>query len=139
MVSGIECKDEHITLYNELKIEKKHRCIIIKLSSSNDNLEVEHVGGRDFQLKELDAYLPNNDCRYIVYDFEFDTDENPPRHTTKLLLIHWCPDNTPIKKRVPFSSTKSAIKAAFVGIQKDIQASDKGILDFEELRKECMS
>jgi cofilin len=138
MVSGMKCSDEQVTLYNELKIDKKHRCIILKLNSTNDGLEVEHVGSRDFQIKELENQLPNDDCRFIIFDFEYDTDENPPRHTTKLILILWCPDNTPIKKRVPFSSTKAEVKSTFVGIQKDIQVSDKSQLDFEELRKECM-
>ena len=137
MVSGITCKEEHIILYNELKIEKKHRYVVLGLNDKRDELVLVHVGKREETLKDLEEHLPKDNCRFVAYDFEYKTFENPPRDTTKLLLICWAPDNAPIKVKVPFTSTKSELKSSFTGIQKDIQASDYSILDHEELRKEC--
>lgn len=137
MVSGITCSEEQIKLYNELKIEKKHRYIILGLNEKRDALEVLKLGKREETIKDVEESLPKDNCRYVVFDFEFKTFENPPRDTAKLLLICWAPDNAPIKVKVPFASTKSEIRNSFPGINKDVSASDLGILDYEELRKEC--
>lgn len=137
MSAGIHIKDEHIDLFNQLKIEKKFRALIFGLNKERNAVELYKECDRNYSLKDLEGDLPNNDCRFVVYDFEYLTFENPPRETSKLLLIHWAPDNASIKVKVPFTATKSEVKASFPGIQKDIQASDFAILDFEELRKEC--
>ena len=138
MVSGITCKEEHVTLFNELKVDKKHRYVAFGLTEKRDGLEVIHVGAREENLENLKEHLPKDNCRYVVYDFEYKTDENPPRETAKLILICWAPDNAPIKIKVPFASTKSEIRSSFPGIGKDISASDHGIIDQEEMRKEVM-
>ena len=137
MVSGITCNEEQIKLFNELKLEKKHRYIALGLTEKRDSLEVIKVGKREETLKDLHDLLPKDNCRYVVFDFEFQTFENPPRDTAKLILICWAPDNAPIKVKVPFASTKNEIRSSFPGINKDISASDLGIIDHEELRKEC--
>ena len=137
MVSVVTVTPEQIQLYQDLKIDEKYRYIILALTKDRNALEIVSLGERDKSLKDLEQFLPNNDCRYVVFDFEFETFENPPRPTRKILLISWAPDIAPIKVKVPFASSKTEIRSAFQGIQKDIQASDLSILDFEELRKEC--
>lgn len=137
MVSVVTCTEDQIKLYQDLKIDEKYRYIVLGLTKERNALELVAVGERDKNLKDLEAHLPNNDCRYVIYDFEYQTFENPPRPTRKIILISWAPDIAPIKVKVPFASSKTEIRSAFQGIQKDIQASDLSILDFEELRKEC--
>lgn len=140
MVSvGIVPSEDQIKLFNELKVDKLHRYLVIRLNKDRNGLETGEVGARDSTIKDLESILPKDNCCFVVFDFEYETFENPPRQTSKLLLICWAPDIAPIKIKVPFSSTKSDIKANFPGIQKDIQASDFAILDFEEMRKECCS
>ena len=138
MVSaGITPTEEQVEIFNTIKIDKKFRCLILALNKERNKLETVATHDRNFTIKDLEKELPNNDCRFVVFDFEFQTYENPPRDTSKLLLICWVPDIAPIKVKVPFTSTKGEIKAAFPGIAKDVQASDCAILDYEELRKEC--
>lgn len=139
MVSvGIHPSDEQIALYNELKIEKKHRYLVFNLNKERNAILTAQVGERDKTLKDLEEFLTKTlDCYYVIYDFEYQTFENPPRDTSKLIMINYAPDNAPIKTKVPFTSTRADIKASFVGIQKDIQTSDNSLLDHEELRKEC--
>ncbi len=137
MVSvGINPSEEQVKLYNQLKVDKTLRCIVLALNKDRNGLETIETHDRNFTLKDLHEKLPKNDCRYVIFDFEYETKENPPRATSKLLLILWCPDIAPIKVKVPFTSTKNDIKAAFVGIQKDILASDLAILDHDELRND---
>lgn len=137
MVSvGITPTDDQIKLFNELKIEKKHRALILGLNKERNALETIKVGDRNFTLKDLQSELPHDNCRFVVYDFDYETFENPPRQTSTLLLICWAPDTSSIKIKTPFISTKGAVVGAFVGIQKSIQASDFSILNEEELRKD---
>jgi len=138
MVSGIEVIDDYIKIYNETKIDKKHRGFILKTNKVNnkDVLELVEVLERDFKLEALPEKLPKDGCRFIVYDFEYETFENPPRNTAKLLLIMWVPDIAPTKEKVALTTTKNAIRGAFTGIQKDIQASDSSSIDPTELRKD---
>ena len=138
MVScGITPSEEQIKIYEALKTDKVHRCYALKLNAKRDGLEDLFIGDRDFTLENLKEKIPANDCVYVIYDFEFQTFEEPPRDTSKLLLIFWCPDTAPIRVKAPFASSKNDLKGAFSGIAKDIMASDSSILDFEELRKEC--
>lgn len=138
MVSGIHMKDEHVDLFNELKIDKKHRFLVFGLNSTNNGIDLISVGSKESKLADLKEHLPSNDCRFVVYDFDTQTFENPPRDTSRLLFILWAPDAAPIKRKVPAVSTKGEFKAQFVGIQKDLQISDFGLIDEEEMRKECV-
>ena len=101
-------------------------------------MEISTIGARDSKLCDLKEHLPSNDCRFVVYDFETTTYENPPRETSKLLFVIWAPDAAPIKRKVPCVSTKAEFKAQFVGLQKDLQLSDYALIDEEEMRKECV-
>ena len=137
MVScGIHPNDDQIKLYNELKVEKVHRFLVFGLNKEVNSLETFGIGKKQEGLKDLISLLPNDDCRYVVYDFEYETFENPPRATQKLLLFAWCPDKASIKVKVPFTSIKSELMSSFTGIAKALQVSDSSQLDFEELRKE---
>ena len=73
-----------------------------------------------------------------MYDFDYETDEKPPRKTSKLMLICWAPVAAPMKRKFTYSSTKNAIKASFTGIQKDLQPSDWSDLDHAVIRKELL-
>ena len=64
------------------------------------------------------------DCRYGVYDFEYQhqcqgTSEKTMKE--KLLLMSWCPDTARIKKKMLYSSSFDALKKCLVGVQKYIQ------------------
>lgn len=84
-------------------------------------------GGRDSSydqfLGDLMACGPE-DCRYGLYDFEYDhqcqgTSEKTRKE--KLLLMSWCPDTARIKKKMLYSSSFDALKKCLVGVQKYIQ------------------
>lgn len=138
-MAGIHIKEEHIDLFNKLKINKEFKALSFGLGPERNTVELFQTFPPETDHKEIIESLPNNDCRYLIYDFKYQTNEHPPRETVKLLLIHWAPDCAPIKVKVPFAATKSELKSTFVGIQKDIAASDLDILQIDEIRSECCS
>ena len=139
MNSGLNPHEEDIKKYNELKMNKEHKYLIFDISGEKNKevLNLEHCGGKNATWEEMVNLLPRDDCRYVVFDFEFETYETPPRKTNKLMFILWCPDTAITKRKFLFSSSKDNIKKSFTGVQKDIQPGDKSQLDYENLRKEC--
>ena len=100
------------------------------------NLELVFKGDKYFKYEDLTNYLPKADMRFVIYDFEYKTYENPPRHTSKLLFIQWRPMTTPLKKKWLFDPIVSKIKNAFGGIQKDIFVDDLSDLQRDIIEKE---
>lgn len=134
MVSGIKPEEDHISVYNNLKLDKKLKLVVFNLIDKNSKLEVEFSADRDFDHNDLGKYLPEDDCRFAILDFEFENNEDPPRKCNKIVLILWCPEKSNVRRRVPFSTTVGALKASFPGIHKDIQANDYQSIEFSNIR-----
>jgi cofilin len=81
--------------------------------------------------EEFTAALPEKDCRYAVYDFEWDQGADGKR--TKVLFVVWAPDVAPIKAKMLYTSTKSSVKQKLVGIGAEIQATDMSEISLEEV------
>lgn len=59
-----------VATFEELKLGKKLKFIIYKLSDDKKNVVVEEKS----ELPSYDEFLsklPQNDCRYAIYDFEY--------------------------------------------------------------------
>ena len=99
----------------EGKLTLRHSLIFPGARDSNYNefLTDIMVGGPD-------------DCRYGLYDFEYQHQCEGTTDTTKkekLVLMSWCPDTAKIKKKMLYSSSFDALKKCLVGVQKYIQVS----------------
>lgn len=140
MISGIKPNEDHIKEFNSLKLSKSSKVLIFKISGTKTegNLELEFKGDKDFDYKTLYEILPSDEPRYVVYDFEYYTDEKPPRKTNKLILFFWCPTACSITNKFLYASTKDSVRGSFNGIQKDIQASDLSEIDFDSVRKDLL-
>ena len=79
-----------------------------------------------------------NDCRYAVFDFKFSCNRAGAGASKmdKAVFIQLCPDNAPIKKRMVYASSASAIKSA-LGTEKFLQfhVADEVEIAHEELLK----
>ena len=73
--------------FQELKLRKKYKYIIYKLSDDNSAIVIEHlVEEGDYQ--KFVAALPKTDCRYAVFDFEYEKPGEGQRN--KICFIAWC-------------------------------------------------
>ncbi|KAB1219241.1 Actin-depolymerizing factor 6 [Morella rubra] len=75
------------TAYLELQRKKMHRYIIFKIDEKKKEVLVEKTGGPAESYDDFTASLPENDCRYAVYDFDFVTSENCQK--SKIFFIAW--------------------------------------------------
>merc|ERR1712146_670036 len=74
--------------------------------------------------------LPKDDCRYAVYDFEYDQPDCGGKRS-KILFVLWSPDTAKIKSKMLYTSSKDGLRKKLVGIGTEIQATDSSEIDFE--------
>jgi Cofilin/tropomyosin-type actin-binding protein len=70
-----------------MKLGHTYKYLVMKISDNNEEIEVEHEGGADAKYEDFTALLPDDDGRYAIYDFEFETDDGGKRN--KLVFVLW--------------------------------------------------
>ena len=113
--------EEQIAQFESVKTTRKCQYMVLTLNEGNNAFEVLKMGEKGAPYEELMEHFPKDDCRYVITDFEYTTNENPPRKTSKLILFLWCPSTAKITRKFPFASANGPLKNAFTGIQKEIQ------------------
>ena len=135
--TGISVSDDLISQFTDFKLGKmnpKPKFLIYKIEG--DEVVTEHVGENgDNSFASFVELLPENDCRFAVYDMEFET--NDGRQVNKLVLVAWSPDTAKIKAKMVYSGTKDAVKRALQGISTNVTATDLSELTEEEVIRAC--
>ncbi|CAI0558875.1 unnamed protein product [Linum tenue] len=87
--SGMGVADNSKTTFLELQRKKVHRYVIFKIDEKKKQVVVEKTGGPAESYEDFSASLPENDCRYAVYDYDFVTAENCQK--SKIFFVAWVP------------------------------------------------
>ncbi|KAF5389533.1 hypothetical protein D9757_004201 [Collybiopsis confluens] len=121
MASGVGVNGNCLEAYTDLKLRKKFKYIIYNLNKDNTEIITEKTSeSKDYE--EFLADLPETECRWAVYDFEYEKEEGGKRN--KLCFVSWSPDDARIKNKMLFASSKDALRKSLVGIAVEIQATD---------------
>lgn len=99
--SGMGVADHSRNTFMELKRKKGHRYVIFKVDEKKREVVVEKTGGPAENYADFTASLPDNDCRYAVYDFDFVTSENCQK--SKIFFIAWSVFPSPFSSYVSFT------------------------------------
>jgi cofilin len=82
--SGVEVADVSITTYQQLKLGKKFKYILLTLNDDLSEIVVKKTSGTlDYEAFVED--LPKDQCCWAVYDFEFEMDGK----RNKLCFVSW--------------------------------------------------
>ncbi|XP_047336860.1 actin-depolymerizing factor 7-like [Impatiens glandulifera] len=120
--SGMAVDDECKLKFMELKTKRTYRYIIYKIEEKLKQVIVEKVGVPDQSYEDFTACLPENECRYTVFDFDFMTPENVPK--SRIFFIAWSPDTARVRNKMIYASSKDRFKRELDGIQIELQATD---------------
>ena len=74
-----------------MRMKRKHRYIIYKVSSDKSAAEIEKLGERDSTWEEFVESMPKNNSRWAIYDLEFNAADG--RKQSKLCFIMYNPDD----------------------------------------------
>ncbi|CAM9002634.1 unnamed protein product [Rhodiola kirilowii] len=118
MAVNDECKLKFL----ELKAKRTHRFIVFKIDEKVQQVRVEKLGSPDETYDDFSASLPDNECRYAVYDFDFITSENCQK--SKIFFVSWSPDTSRVRSKMLYASSKDRFKRELDGIQFELQATD---------------
>jgi len=128
MSSGVAVNEEVLAKYQELKLGHSLRYALFKLNPEQTAVVVDSTAGPSATYEDFVKALPANDCRYAVYDFEYEADGG---QRNKILFVVWAPDSAKIKAKMLYASTKDAIRKKLVGVGVEIQATDLAEIDRE--------
>lgn len=140
--SGVQASDECITTFRELKLGKKLKYIIFNLNKELTEIIVEKSSVQH-DYEDFLSSLPAEQCRWAVYDFEFEKDGK----RNKLCFISWSvasvqchcplvvihavprdfirsPDEAKVKSKMVFASSRDALRRKLDGIAVEIQGTD---------------
>ncbi|KAL0252897.1 cofilin [Cryptococcus deuterogattii 99/473] len=131
MSSGVQPTQECIEKFQELKTGKKLAYVIYGLSEDKRSIVVLKAS-EDKDFDSFVAELPEKDCRWAVYDYEF-TLPGGEGVRNKLCFIVWSPDDASVKSKMIFASSKDALRRRLEGIHAEIQATD-----FSEITKDVV-
>lgn len=79
--------EQSVSTFLELQRKKIHRYVIFKIDENKKEVVVEKTGSPAESYEDFTASLPENDCRYAVFDFDFVTPENCQK--SKIFFIAW--------------------------------------------------
>ncbi|KAJ2971641.1 hypothetical protein NQ176_g7591 [Zarea fungicola] len=135
---------ECITAYNDLKLSKKFKYIIYKLSDDNKEIVVEEASADkdwdNFREKLINAKSKSKSGaigkgpRYAVYDFEYNLASGDGIRN-KIVFIAWSPDDAGVQPKMIYASSKEALKRSLTGIASELQANDSDDIEYDTMLK----
>eukprot|EP00126_Sphaerothecum_destruens_P002721 Sdes_comp16144_c0_seq1m5391 len=131
MSSGVQVHDDVIKTYEEIKLGKKFKFVIFRISDNNTEIITHSKAGCSANYQDFLKELPADDCRYAVFDFDYVTKEGGQRN--KLTFFVWAPDSAKIKQKMLYAASKDAIRKKLLGIATEIQATDYDEVDYDEV------
>eukprot|EP00244_Chara_vulgaris_P014573 TRINITY_DN91_c0_g1_i2.p1 TRINITY_DN91_c0_g1~~TRINITY_DN91_c0_g1_i2.p1 ORF type:complete len:140 (-),score=39.18 TRINITY_DN91_c0_g1_i2:709-1128(-) len=131
--TGIGVNDSCKLKFQELKVRKSAPYIIFKIDEERNEVTVDKVGASGEGFEDFAKALPERECRYAVYDYEYTNADNCQK--TKIFFIAWCPCTAKVKARMIYAASKERFRRELDGIQLELQATDASELDLELMRE----
>jgi cofilin len=85
--SGMAVNDECKLKFLELKAKRTYRYITFRIEEKQKQVIVDKLGAPTMSYDEFTDSLPDNECRYAIYDFDFVTEEGCQK--SKIFFIAW--------------------------------------------------
>eukprot|EP01121_Diplochlamys_sp_Union-15-3_P009153 TRINITY_DN2475_c0_g1_i1.p1 TRINITY_DN2475_c0_g1~~TRINITY_DN2475_c0_g1_i1.p1 ORF type:complete len:162 (-),score=34.67 TRINITY_DN2475_c0_g1_i1:46-474(-) len=133
--TGVEINDKCIAEFNDFKLKKKHRFIIFRVSDDLKSVVIEKTAEISKTYSDFIKELPKDDCRYAVFNFQYDQGAEGQR--SKVIFLLWAPEGSKIKHKMVYAGTKDALKKALEGLQIEIQGTDLSEISEEEVLAKC--
>ncbi|KAL1559657.1 actin-depolymerizing factor-like [Salvia divinorum] len=129
---GVGVADESKNTFMELKRKKGYRYVIFKIDEKKNEVVVDKTGGPAQYYQDFAESLPQNDCRYAVYDFDFVTSDKCRK--SKIFFIAWSPAVSRIRSKMLYATSKFSFKKVLDGIHYDIQATDPAEMELDVIK-----
>lgn len=133
--SGVAVDQECVQEFMSLKAKRTYRFLVYKVNDEGKEIVLEHRGGRDGKWEELIKLLPEHECRYAVWDQDFENSEG--RQISKIFFISWAPETAKVRSKMLYASSKDHFRKMLDGINFELQATDSDEVDYEVILERC--
>ncbi|MCO5594738.1 hypothetical protein L7F22_048771 [Adiantum nelumboides] len=130
--SGMAVDDECKLKFLELKSKRLYRYIVYKIDDKTQKIVVEKLGGPDESYESFTGSLPEKDCRYAIYDYDYMTQENCQK--SKIFFVAWSPDVSRVRTKMLYASSKDRFKRE-LDVTYELQATDPSEIEIENLKE----
>ncbi|XP_010544380.1 PREDICTED: actin-depolymerizing factor 8 isoform X2 [Tarenaya hassleriana] len=130
--SGMHVNDECKLKFLELKAKRSYRFIVFKIDEKVQKVVVDKIGNPEETYDDFTSSMPENECRYAVYDFDFTTKDNCQK--SKIFFIAWSPDTSKVRSKMLYASSKDRFKRELDGIQVELQATDPSEMSLDIIK-----
>ncbi|CAL9753910.1 unnamed protein product [Musa acuminata subsp. burmannicoides] len=130
--SGMGVAEDCKETFLELQRKKTYRYVVFSIDEKQNQVVVEKTGAATESYDDFLASLPENDCRYAIYDFDFVTEENCQK--SKIFFVAWSPSISRIRAKMLYATSKDRFRRELDGVHYEIQATDPSEMDLEILR-----
>ncbi|KAG2567910.1 hypothetical protein PVAP13_7NG277900 [Panicum virgatum] len=134
--SGMAVNDECKLKFQELKSKRSFRFITFKIDEHTQQVVVDRLGKPGDTYDDFTASMPDSECRYAVFDFDFTTDENCQK--SKIFFISWSPDTSRVRSKMLYASSKDRFKRELDGIQVELQATDPSEMSMDIVKARAL-
>uniref|UniRef100_A0A6T6CIG9 ADF-H domain-containing protein n=1 Tax=Compsopogon caeruleus TaxID=31354 RepID=A0A6T6CIG9_9RHOD len=135
MASGVAVDPKCVEEFQALVRSRKYRGLVMKINDEMTSIGVERTlspiqqGDKvDAKWTEFTKTLPENDCRYIVYDFEY---EMQGIKKNRVIFMLWSPEYSKVKSKMIYASSQEGCVNAMEGIQRQLQSCDMDEMAYE--------
>ncbi|XP_067277270.1 non-muscle cofilin 1-like [Pseudorasbora parva] len=145
MASGVAISDEVIHYYDSIRVrlqgtseQERLKFVLMRVSADQKSiivdqencLRVKDVENTGDIFKTIISKLPSNECRYALYDCSYMNRESVKED---LVFIISAPEDAPMRNKMLYASSKSALKAKMPGLKFEWQINDHTDRDISSL------
>ncbi len=113
--------------YRKFKLGRKYRWVTFQLNNNDDGSKMYDVDyceeDRSKDVNDLCKELPEHDCRFVVFDYEYKTTDGRP--ADKLFFINWNPRSAATTTQMDYLTGRPAIRNICDGCF-DVSATTSG-------------
>mmetsp|Transcript_17576 Transcript_17576/g.30554 ORF Transcript_17576/g.30554 Transcript_17576/m.30554 type:complete len:147 (+) Transcript_17576:335-775(+) len=137
MSSGVAVSPACVENFNKLK-RREFRAVVLRINKEMTMIELEATLPREEGKSPQDlwkaaiATLPENDCRFVLYDFEYEHQGLPK---SKIVFMKWAPESAKIKSKTIYASSQEGCLNQMEGVGRQLQATDEQEASYEEVKR----
>ncbi|GAB0496336.1 hypothetical protein MMPV_007648 [Pyropia vietnamensis] len=141
MASGVAVNNSCVTAMNDLVKERKYRAVIFAINDEMTEIKLEKTFGPNSKnsrggYEEFAKALPDDSCRYAVYDFEY---EHQGATKNRIIFLLWSSDLSKVRTKLIYSSSAEGLVSKLgAGVQRQIQVTDRDELSYDEVAKKLV-
>ncbi|KAL0845972.1 hypothetical protein Bca101_019218 [Brassica carinata] len=134
--SGMHVSDECKVKFLELKAKRTYRYVVFKIDEKAQEVQIEKLGNPEETYDDFTNSIPENECRYAIYDFDFTTEDNCQK--SKIFFIAWSPDTSRVRSKMLYASSKDRFKREMDGIQVELQATEPSEMSLDIIKQRAL-